>query len=148
MPTDTLQACLSTPSDNVANDIDVILGANGNAFWISLAILAVIYLFKYWIGKECESKDFIEILLEIPIDIITILITIIITVFCVKDRMHYGHYLFLSSLVVAGICTLVRRRALTLYYKNTSKGKVIFGWLIFELAIGVCWICFVYSKIS
>ena len=148
MPIDSIQDSLVIQSDIIATDLDKILGTNGNAFWISLAILAVIYLFKYWAGKECESKDFIEMLLEVPIDIITILITIIITAFCVKYRMHYGHYLFIASLVVAGICTLIRRRALTLYYKSENKGKQTFWWLLLELAIGIVWIIFVYSKIS
>ncbi len=148
MPADSLNTSLQLPVDNIESDIGILLGHNSHAFWISLIILVVIYLFKYWAGKQCESKDFIELLLEIPIDIITIIITIIITAFCVKDRMDYGHYLFLISLVVAGVCTLIRRRALTLYNSPVSNGTSVFWWLIFELAIGVSWITYVYFQIS
>lgn len=144
-PTDSISP-LNTGSAPIP-DLDQILGPVGHAFWISICILVLIFLIKYWSGKECQSKDFIELLLEIPVDALTILLTIIITTFCANGQMHFSHYLFIITLLVAIVSALLRRSALNAYYQQ-HKGKKTFGLLISELVVGIGWIIFVYNQIA
>lgn len=136
----------SNTTDKTIQDIDQVLGPIAHAFWISLLILVLIYIFKYFANKECTKSDFIEILLEIPVDTLTLLLTVIITVFCCAGKMQYSHYLFIVTLIIAGICAMLRRGALSFYNKK-DKGVQTFWCLFLEVIIGIGWIIVVYMII-
>ena len=51
------------------------------AFWLSVFLLLLVSLLKYFLSKECERKDWGFLLLEFPIDVCLVVITIIITGF-------------------------------------------------------------------
>lgn len=61
--------------------------------------------------------------------------------------MHFSHYLFIITLLVAIVSALLRRSALNAYYQQ-HKGKKTFGLLISELVVGIGWIIFVYNQIA
>lgn len=45
------------------------------SFWVSVILLIIISLLKYFMSKECVRKDWGNIILEFPIDVCLIIIT-------------------------------------------------------------------------
>lgn len=60
------------------------------AFWLSVALLILVSLFKYFISKESKKRDWGEFILEFPIDVCLVVITIIITGFMKGENFDVG----------------------------------------------------------
>lgn len=92
------------------------------AFWLSVCLLVLISLLKYFLSKECERKDWGHYILEFPIDVCSVVITIIITGF-MKENSSVGIFLVVISLVVSIICCICRRVAIKHSYAENLNYK-------------------------
>lgn len=116
------------------------------AFWLSVFLLLIISLLKYFIAKESEKRDWGNFVLELPIDVCLVVITIIITGYMQGTNLAIGMLLVLFSLLVSIACCIFRRISIKHSYDEGVKGKmVIFGILDIFLALG--WVFFIYAKI-
>lgn len=98
------------------------------AFAISLTLLVIVSLLKYWILNESKAKEWMFFFLEIPIDVCVILTTIIITGFMRgtggaidEKRAATGVVLVFCSLIISMICCFIRRAAMKLSYAEKAK---------------------------
>ena len=71
------------------------------AFWLSVGLLVLISLLKYFISKDCEKKDWGNFILEFPIDVCLVVITIIITGYMKDANLSYGVILVIMSLIIS-----------------------------------------------
>lgn len=117
-----------------------------SAFWLSVFLLLLVSLLKYFLSKECERKDWGFLLLEFPIDVCLVVITIIITGFMRGDNLEYGAFLVVMSLIVSVFCCILRRSAIKQSYSEYTMSKAyIYGLL--DILIAIVWIGWVYTKI-
>lgn len=49
------------------------------AFWLSFSMLLLISILKYFVNNKSNYKDWVEMILELPIDVCTIFITMLIS---------------------------------------------------------------------
>ena len=116
------------------------------AFCLSVFLLVLISLLKYFISKESERRDWGNFILEFPIDVCLVLITIIITGYMKGENIPVGVILLIVSLVISVICCLLRRSSINYSYVEGNWFKT-WGCAILDVAIAVVWTWFVYSKI-
>lgn len=116
------------------------------AFWLSVGLLVLISLLKYFVSKESEKKDWGHFILEFPIDVCLVVITIIITGFMKEPNLSFGVILVVFSLIISIICCIFRRISIKYSYdENINYKTLLFGLL--EILIAGIWIFWVYSQI-
>ena len=142
----------SNCNSELESGLDVLINSLRNpesliyAFWLSVFLLLIISLLKYFIAKESEKRDWGNFVLELPIDVCLVVITIIITGYMQGTNLAIGMLLVLFSLLVSITCCIFRRISIKHSYDEGVKGKmVIFGILDIFLALG--WVFFIYAKI-
>lgn len=82
------------------------------AFWLSVSLLVLVSLLKYFISKESERKDWGYFILEFPIDVCLVVITIIITGYMKNENMPLGIIFVILSLIISIFCCIMRRFSL------------------------------------
>ena len=139
-------------NSELESGLDVLINSLRNpesliyAFWLSVFLLLIISLLKYFIANESEKRDWGNFVLELPIDVCLVVITIIITGYMQGTNLAIGMLLVLFSLLVSIACCIFRRISIKHSYDEGVKGKmVIFGILDIFLALG--WVFFIYAKI-
>lgn len=139
-------------NSELESGLDVLINSLRNpesliyAFWLSVFLLLIISLLKYFIAKESEKRDWGNFVLELPIDVCLVVITIIITGYMQGTNLAIGMLLVLFSFLVSIACCIFRRISIKHSYDEGVKGKmVIYGILDIFLALG--WVFFVYAKI-
>lgn len=116
------------------------------AFWLSVFLLLLVSLLKYFLSKECERKDWGFLLLEFPIDVCLVVITIIITGFMRGENLGFGALLVIMSLIISVFCCILRRNAIKhSYNENTMSKAYFYGFLDIIIATMLVWL--VYTKI-
>lgn len=116
------------------------------AFWLSVALLVLISLLKYFISKGCERKDWGHFVLEFPIDVCLVVITIIITGYMKDTNLSYGVILVITSLIISIFCCIFRRLSIeSSYSENQLKKAYFYGML--DIFIASIWIFIVYNQI-
>lgn len=116
------------------------------AFWLSVFLLLLVSLLKYFLSKECERKDWGFLLLEFPIDVCLVVITIIITGFMRGENLGFGALLVIMSLIISVFCCILRRNAIKhSYNENTMSKAYFYGFLDIIIATMGVWL--VYTKI-
>lgn len=96
-----------------------------------LLLLFIIYLIKYFIGNELNSKSAVEFILEFPIDFGFIGTTFVIAYLFVDSEMvDYGINMILVCIIFAIFSSLLRRRALNEYYKENSVKRSWIFWIL------------------
>jgi fumarate reductase subunit D len=116
------------------------------AFWLSVFLLLLVSLLKYFLSKECERKDWGFLLLEFPIDVCLVVITIIITGFMRGENLEFGALLVIMSLIISVFCCILRRSAIKhSYNENTMSKAYFYGFL--DIIIATMWVWLVYTKI-
>lgn len=116
------------------------------AFWLSVGLLVLISLLKYFISKDCEKKDWGNFILEFPIDVCLVVITIIITGYMKDANLSYGVILVIMSLIISIFCCMFRRLSIKSSYDEKLRIKtLIYG--ILDILIASIWIFIVYAQI-
>lgn len=116
------------------------------AFWLSVSLLVLVSLLKYFISKKSEKKDWGNFVLELPIDICLVLITIVITGYMKGENISLGIIFVVITLVISVVCCIFRRCSIDHSYKDEDwKYTLAFGLL--DLLFSIVWVCIVYSKI-
>lgn len=116
------------------------------AFWLSVFLLLLVSLLKYFVSKESEKSDWGNLVLEFPIDVCLVVITIVITGFMKGENMPLGIILVIVTLVVSKFCCIFRRCSMSYSYMDGKLTKtLLFGLL--DVALAVVWVWLVYSKI-
>ena len=116
------------------------------AFWLSVSLLVLVSLLKYFISKESDKKDWGHLILELPIDICLVVITIVITGFMKGENISLGIILVVVTLVISIICCIFRRCSISCSYKSDSKiCQWVYGFL--DIVFSVFWVYIVYSNI-
>ena len=116
------------------------------AFWLSVFLLLLVSLLKYFISKESEKSDWGNLILEFPIDVCLVVITIVITGFMKGENMSLGIILVIVTLVVSIFCCIFRRCSMPYSYMDDKLTRtLLFGLL--DVALAVVWVWLVYSKI-
>ena len=116
------------------------------AFWLSVFLLILISLLKYFISKESEKKDWGFFILEFPIDVCLVVITVVITGFMKGENVSLGVIIVIATLVVSILCCLFRRGSINYSYKEGKWPQTV-GCAILDIVVAVGWTYFVYSKI-
>lgn len=116
------------------------------AFWLSVGLLLLVSLLKYFVSKECDMKDWGNLLLEFPIDVCLVVITIILSGFMKGNNLGIGIVLVVISLIVSVVCCMLRRFSIKCSYEENKKVKTV-TFAILDVILAVGWISFVYSKI-
>ena len=117
-----------------------------DSFKLSVSILVLISLLKYFISKDCEKKDWGNFILEFPIDVCLVVITIIITGFMKEPNLSFGIILVVASLIVSILCCIFRRASIKYSYDENLKYKpYVYGLL--DILLASFWIVLVYSQI-
>ena len=116
------------------------------AFWLSVGLLVLISLLKYFISKDCDKKDWGNFILEFPIDVCLVVITIIITGFMKEANLSFGIILVVASLIVSIFCCILRRASIKHSYEENIKYKPLFYGLL-DVLLASFWIYIVYSQI-
>lgn len=113
------------------------------SFWLSVALLVLISLFKYLFSKKTGKRDWFNFLLELPIDICTIVTTVIITGFITEETLPHGMMIVVITLIVCAFCSYYRRLALENSEINSLNGKVfLFAFLdILFASLWISWVC-------
>ena len=117
-----------------------------HAFWLSICLLLLISLLKYFLSKESERSDWGNLVLEYPIDVCMVIITILITGFMKDENMAIGILLIVISLIISVICCICRRHAIKYSYDEKISLKCYFFGLLDILCAG-SWIFLIYSKL-
>lgn len=116
------------------------------AFWLSVFLLVLISLLKYFISKDSEKQDWGFFILEFPIDVCLVVITIIITGYMKEENLAYGVILVVISLIVSIMCCIFRRLSINKSFEDNQYAcTFIYGLLDIVIASG--WIFFVYNQI-
>lgn len=116
------------------------------AFWLSVFLLLLVSLLKYFLSKECERKDWGFLLLEFPIDVCLVVITIIITGFMRGENLGFGALLVIMSLIISVFCCILRRNAIKHSYNENTMSKAYFYGSL-DIIIATMWVWLVYTKI-
>lgn len=112
-----------------------------SAFIISVALLLLVSLFKYFLSKECEKEDWGHLILEFPIDICLVLITVIITGYMEASNLPYTTFLVVVSLIISIICCILRRLSIKSSYNEENLLKTLLYGLA-NVLLGSLWVCF------
>ncbi len=115
------------------------------AFWLSVALLALMSLLKYLVSKKSEQKDWGMLMLELPIDLCLVVITVIITGFMKEPNFALGIVLVVITLVISIICCHFRQCSIRHSYDEKGVMTYVFG--ILDVILAVIWICFIYLQI-
>lgn len=116
------------------------------AFWLSVFLLLLVSLLKYFLSKECERKDWGFLLLEFPIDVCLVVITIIITGFMRGENLGFGALLVIMSLIISVFCCILRRNAIKHSYNENTMSKAYF-YASLDIIIATMWVWLVYTEI-
>lgn len=116
------------------------------AFWLSVFLLLLVSLLKYFLSKECERKDWGFLLLEFPIDVCLVVITIIITGFMRGENLGFGALLVIMSLIISVFCCILRRNAIKHSYNENTMSKAYFYGSL-DIIIATMWVWLLYTKI-
>lgn len=116
------------------------------SFWVSVILLIIISLLKYFMSKECVRKDWGNIILEFPIDVCLIIITVVITGYMKGDTFAYGVVLVLISIIISLFCCLFRRFSINHSYDENNKWKSMM-WGFLDILVAVFWVSIVYNAI-
>lgn len=116
------------------------------AFWLSVSLLLLISLLKYFMAKNSERKDWGNFILELPIDVCLVVITIIITGYMRETNLAIGVLLVVLSLIVSVICCIFRRNSIKHSYVEGRK-ICMFVYAFLDIVIASAWISLVYIKI-
>lgn len=116
------------------------------AFWLSVFLLLIISLLKYFLAKESEKRDWGNFVLELPIDVCLVVITIIITGYMQGTNLAIGMLLVLFSLLVSIVCCIFRRISIKHSYDEGVKGKMVFFGIL-DIFLALIWVFFIYNKI-
>lgn len=116
------------------------------AFWLSVFLLLLVSLLKYFLSKECERKDWGFLLLEFPIDVCLVVITIIITGFMRGENLGFGALLVIMSLIISVFCCILRRNAIKHSYNENTMSKAYFYGSL-DIIIATMWVWLVYTEI-
>ncbi|MDE7166924.1 MAG: hypothetical protein K2O17_07845 [Bacteroidaceae bacterium] len=116
------------------------------AFWLSVSLLLLISLLKYFMAKNSERRDWGNFILELPIDVCLVVITIIITGYMQGTNLAIGVLLVVLSLIMSVVCCIFRRKSINHSYDEGKKIlMLVYGFL--DIFIACAWISFVYVKI-
>lgn len=115
------------------------------SFWVSVILLIIISLFKYFIAKECEKKDFGNFILEFPIDVCQVVIAIIATGIMKEPSLNVGVILLLTTFLISAICCIFRRYAIKYSYRENCK------WIFLllgsaDVMLALVWTTIIYIK--
>lgn len=116
------------------------------AFWLSVCLLVVISLLKYFMATSSHKKDWGNFILEFPIDVCLVVITIIITSYMQGENFSIGMLLVVISLIVSMLCCILRRQSIKHSYdegKRIAMALYAFG----DIFLAIGWIRFVYCQI-
>lgn len=91
------------------------------AFWLSVSLLLLISLLKYFMAKNSGRKDWGNFILELPIDVCLVVITIIITGYMRGTNLAIGVLLVVLSLIESVICCIFRRNSIKHSYEEGRK---------------------------
>ena len=116
------------------------------AFWLSVSLLLLISLLKYFMAKNSERKDWGNFILELPIDVCLVVITIIITGYMRGANLTIGVLLVVLSLIVSVFCCMFRRNSIKHSYEEGRK-VCMFIYAFLDIVIASAWISFVCIKI-
>lgn len=116
------------------------------AFWLSVFLLLLISLLKYFISKEANRSDWGFLILEFPIDVCLIVITIIITGYMKGENMSLGIILVILTLVISIVCCFFRRCSMTCFYMD-GKRMTTFLYGLCDVVCAIVWVYIVYSII-
>ena len=137
-----------TCSSNINSLIETIKNAESlrYAFWLSVVLLILVSLFKYFISKESKKRDWGEFILEFPIDVCLVVITIIITGFMKGENFDVGIMLVIISLIISFVCCMLRRESIRRSY---DEGQKIRSWLLgfANIILASVWIFYIYSNL-
>lgn len=137
--------CNAIPKENIDNLLITLKNPDtlSYAFWLSVFLLIVISLLKYFMAKDCEKKDWGNFILEFPIDVCLVLITIIITGYMQGTYFALGMLLVIVSLIISIVCCILRRESIKYSFEENTKLKMFFfGFL--DILISSAWISTVY----
>lgn len=118
------------------------------AFWLSIGLLFLISLLKYWLLRENAWKEWAFMMLELPVDVCVVIITIIITGFMRSpdgtidgNKAAIGIILVVISLVISVFCCIFRRMSMKYSYSNKKK-SLLLSWLcaILDIIIALLWV--------
>lgn len=116
------------------------------AFWLSVSLLVLVSLLKYFISKESERKDWGYFILEFPIDVCLVVITIIITGYMKNENMPLGIIFVILSLIISIFCCIMRRFSLKYSYDEEYL-KRCYACGMLDILTAAIWIFYVYSQI-
>lgn len=109
------------------------------AFSVSILVLLLFTVAKYFIGNGLSKKEWGDVLLEFPIDLGVAVTTLLTTLFSCLNPYVYLVLILISSLLVVGCC-MIRRTAIELMDNYSRNGFALLGAL--SLFIVVVWIVF------
>lgn len=136
----TLISCNSIVDEALHNSDSLLY-----AFILSVGLLILISLLKYFVSKNSERSDWGNFILEFPIDTCMVIITIIITGFMRKDQT-LGVLLMVFSLIVSIFCCIFRRLAIKHSYDEKLNWQIwVYG--LADLFLAGLWVGFVLYKI-
>lgn len=116
------------------------------SFWLSVLLLVLVSLLKYFVSKESDKRDWGNFVLEFPIDVCLVVITIIITGYMREENMPLGIIFVILSLIISIACCMFRRFSLKYSYnENYTKRSYLWGFL--DILAASAWIFFIYSQI-
>lgn len=87
-------------------------------FGVSFALLLLISLLKYFFNNSNSRKLWAEWFCELSIDTLTIFVTILLAYYYAISSMRQVFILFMSSLIVIVLQTIIRRALLNKYIIN------------------------------
>lgn len=108
------------------------------AFWISISILLLASLGKYFLANKSNWSVWFNWIVETPIDLCVILISLLATIHIKQSAGEAFLYMTIVIIIVA-ICCILRRHALK-YYTNTSDKS---SWVSILLTLIIMTITFV-----
>lgn len=116
------------------------------AFWLSILLLIVFSLMKYFLNKDGCKEDWGNLILELPIDICLVTITILMTGYMKGENFSVGVLMVLLSLVVSFIGCILRRVSIKHSYDENNKCKMIICGSI-EIILLIFFTSCIYMKI-
>ena len=134
---------------NLIDILDNLFNVNDSlsySFWLSVVLLILITLFKYFFSKETLKDDWGNILLELPIDLCTIATTVVITGFITEETLPHGIIISFITLIVCAICCYFRRLAINHSYSE-SIDYMMLVFAFFDIFVAGAWISWVYLSI-
>ena len=106
------------------------------AFWLSFSMLLLISILKYFVNNKSNYKDWVEMILELPIDVCTIFITMLISLTFNNNPQNTFVAIF-GVLIAVVLCCYFR--------KKSQLNSICANYYLMTLYalgdIGVCLLC-------